>query len=69
MIIIDYQPFMEDSFEPTQYVGMIVQNSQVTFGPTNDISSNIAKLNYSLEYIKKNLFEQVIYKIYTIKKL
>jgi len=55
----DYQPFMEDSFEPTQYVGMIVQNSQVTFGPTNDISSNIAKLNYSLEYIKKNLFEQV----------
>jgi len=41
----DYQPFMEDSFEPTQYVGMIVQNSQVTFGPTNDISSNIAKLN------------------------
>ncbi|ORX43656.1 hypothetical protein BCR36DRAFT_360882 [Piromyces finnis] len=55
----DYQPFMDDSFEPTQYVGMIVQNSQVTFGPTNDISSNIAKLNYSLEYIKKNLFEQV----------
>jgi len=52
---------MEDSFEPTQYVGMIVQNSQVTFGPTNDISSNIAKLNYSLEYIKKNLFEQVVY--------
>jgi len=55
----DYQPFMEDSFEPTQYVGMIVQNSQVAFGPTSDISSNIAKLNYSLEYIKKNLFEQI----------
>jgi len=52
---------MEDSFEPTQYVGMIVQNSQVAFGPTSDISSNIAKLNYSLEYIKKNLFEQVKY--------